>query len=598
MSFSKELKNIVSVLPDKPGVYQYFDTDGKILYIGKAKNLKKRVSSYFSKNHNNAKTRILVRKIKDIKHIIVDTEQDALLLENNLIKKYQPRYNVLLKDDKSYPFICIKNERFPRIFSTRNIIKDGSTYYGPYTSSRMVKVLLELIKKTYKLRTCNLNLSEENIQNSKYKSCLEYQIGNCLAPCIGKQTEENYSDGIANIRRILKGNIHEVTNYLKELMANLAEEYKFEEANTIKDKIEILENFQSKSTIVNPSIHNIDVFSFVSDDKSAYVNFLKIINGAIIQSHTVELKKKLDETEHELLSFAIIDIRTRFESTSKEILVPFYPETKLKECQYTIPKIGDKKKLLDLSERNAKYFRLEKHKQMAKLAPQKRSNRILSTLQKDLHLTELPIHIEGFDNSNIQGTNPVAACVVFKNSKPCKKDYRKFNIKTVIGSDDFASMREIVFRRYSRLLKERLSLPQLIVIDGGKGQLSAAVYSLKKLHLYGKIAIIGIAKKLEEIYFPEDSIPLYLDKNSESLKLIQQIRDESHRFGITFHRNKRSKQFIKSELDEISGIGPKTVELLLQKFKTVANIKKTTLKNLEDLIGKSKAGIIIKYFSK
>lgn len=592
------LKSIISNLPEKPGVYQYYDIDGKLLYVGKAINLKKRVASYFTKNHDSAKTRILVRKIKEIKHIIVNTEQDALLLENNLVKKYQPRYNVQLKDDKTFPWICVKNERFPRVFSTRKLIKDGSQYFGPYTSGKMVKILLELVKQLYKLRNCNLNLSQKNIDEGKFKPCLEYQIGNCNAPCIGNETEEEYNNSIENIKKILKGNITEVIDFLKKLMKEFAEEYKFEKANEMKEKIEILEKFQSKSTIVNPTINNVDVFSIIEDEKAGYVNYLKLVNGAIIQAHTIELKKRMNESLDELLGFAIFDIRHRLNSTSKEIIVPFKPEINLEDVRFIVPQRGDKKKLLELSERNVKYYKIEKLKNQEKANPMQRVNRILERIKEDLRLTELPTHIEGFDNSNIQGSNPVAACVVFKNAKPSKRDYRKFNIKTVDGPDDFASMVEIVTRRYKRMVNEKQPLPQLIVIDGGKGQLSAAVKALKDIELYGKIAIIGIAKKLEEIYFPDDSIPLYLDKNSETLKIIQQIRNEAHRFGITFHRDKRSKGFIKTELEEIEGIGEKTIDLLLKEFKTVSKIKSLPEIELSEKIGKSKGKIVFQYFQK
>jgi excinuclease ABC subunit C len=594
----ESLKKIVSVLPNKPGVYQYYDIEGKLLYVGKAKDLKKRVASYFNKNQDSAKTRILVRKIYEIKHIIVDTEQDALLLENNLIKKYQPRYNVQLKDDKTFPWICVKNERFPRVFSTRNLYKDGSQYFGPYTSGLMVKVLLDLVKQLYKLRNCNLNLSQKNIDEGKFKPCLEFQIGNCNAPCVGKETEEEYNNSIEHIKKILKGNISEVGIFLKKLMKEFSDAYNFEKANEMKEKITILEKFQSKSTIVNPSINNVDVYSIIEDEKAGYVNFLKLVNGAIIQSHTIELKKRMNETIDELLGFAIFDIRHRLNSNSKEIIVPFQPNMNLDEVKFIVPQRGDKKKLLELSERNVKYYRFEKLKNQEKANPMQRVNRVLEKIKTDLRLQDLPTHIEGFDNSNIQGTYAVAACVVFKNGKPSKRDYRKFNVKTVEGPDDFASMVEIVTRRYKRMLNEKQPLPQLIVIDGGKGQLSAAVKALKDLNIYGKIAIIGIAKKLEEIYYPGDSVPLYLDKNSESLKVIQHIRNEAHRFGITFHRDKRSKDFIKTELEEINGIGEKTIDLLLKEFKTVSKIKSLAVEELSPIIGNSKAIIVFSYFQK
>ncbi|MET7028555.1 excinuclease ABC subunit UvrC [Sediminicola luteus] len=579
---------LLTTLPSSPGVYQFYDSNDKILYVGKAKDLKKRVSSYFSKTHEIGKTRVLVKKIRDIKHIVVATESDALLLENNLIKKYQPRYNVLLKDDKTYPWICIKNERFPRIFPTRRHIKDGSEYFGPYTSMKTVKTLLELIKSVYPLRTCNYDLSQEKIEAGKYKVCLEYHLGNCKGPCEGYQTQEEYHQEIQDIREIIKGNFKSSLQYFKNQMKTYAEEMRFEEAQQIKEKIDVLENYEVKSTIVNPNINNVDVFSIVSDDLYAYVNFLQISHGSIVRSHTLEIKKKLDEEDQDLLALAIVEIRQRFNSFSRELYVPFEVTTE-PGLKITIPKMGDKKKILELSERNAKYFRQERFKQEKIIDPNRHANRIMAQMQKDLRLSEEPRHIECFDNSNIQGTNPVAACVVFKDGKPSKKDYRHYNIKTVEGPDDFASMEEVVFRRYKRLLNEAEPLPQLIVIDGGKGQLSSALKSLDLLGLRGKIAIIGIAKRLEEIYFPGDSIPLYLDKKSESLKIIQQLRNEAHRFGITFHRNKRSKGAINSELEGIEGIGEKTAQDLLKTFKSVKRIKEASVEDLAKTVGAAKA---------
>lgn len=590
------LKSLVSVLPDQPGIYQYFDQSGKIIYVGKAKNLKKRVTSYFVKNHQNRKTELLVRSISDIKHMVVETEQDALLLENNLIKKYQPRYNIRLKDDKTYPWIVIKNERFPRVFQTRNVIRDGSTYFGPYTSIFTVRMLLEFFRKTYKLRNCKLNLSEENIRLKKFKVCLEFHIGNCLGPCVGKLAHDQYMKSIDQIKEILKGNISGVIKYLKDLMNQFSSEYKFEEAALIKDKLELLEKFQSKSTVVSNSISDVDVFTIDQDEDFAYINYLKIIQGAIMQTYTLELKKVLDESPNELLELAIVDIRQKIFSNAKEILVPFKLDFELEGVKFLVPKQGDKKKLLDLSERNAKYYRIEKQKHMSVPKTEKNAIRILETMQKDLQLKSQPIHIECFDNSNLQGTNPVASSVVFRNTRPSKKDYRHYNVKTVVGPDDFASMEEIVFRRYRRLIDEEKSLPQLIVVDGGKGQLGAALNALEKLDLRGKIAIIGIAKRLEEIYFPGDSVPLYLDKNSETLKIIQQLRDEAHRFGITFHRNKRSGEFIKSELENISGIGEKTITAVLKRFKSVENLKKQGYRVVADEIGDSKARIIFDFY--
>lgn len=589
---SEKLKN----LPKKPGIYQYFNADGVIIYVGKAKNLKNRVSSYFTKQHENGKTTLLVKQIADINTLVVGSELEALLLENNLIKKYQPKYNILLKDDKTYPWICIKNERFPRVFSTRNVVKDGSLYFGPYASVRMMNTVLELIRSLYPLRNCNFNLSEENIYANKFKVCLEYHIGNCKAPCVNQQTEEEYNQTIEEIKAIIKGNINSVTKYLKPLMHHYSEKLEFEKAQLIKEKINLLENYQSRSVVVSPTINDVDVFSIIADENYAYVNYLKVINGAIIQGHTIELKKKLAETDDELLQIGIAELRVRFDSQSKEVIVPFFPDLEDESLKFTVPQRGDKKKLLELSERNAKYYRLERKKQQANVNPTKHSDRILEKLQKDLRMPEKPIHIECFDNSNIQGTNPVAACVVFKDAKPSKKDYRHFNIKTVEGPDDFASMTEIVFRRYKRLLDEKQSLPQLIIIDGGKGQLNAALKSLDELGLRNKITIVGIAKRLEEIYFPNDAVPLYLNKTSESLKLIQYLRNEAHRFGITHHRNKRSKGAIKSELSEIEGIGYKTAQQLLWKFKSVARIKKATLQELEVVISKKRAKVVFDFF--
>ncbi|WP_289037413.1 excinuclease ABC subunit UvrC [uncultured Zobellia sp.] len=585
----------LSTLPQSPGVYQFYDVDDKILYVGKAKNLKKRVSSYFTKNHEYGKTRVLVKKIRNIKHIVVPTESDALLLENNLIKKYRPRYNVLLKDDKSYPWICIKNERFPRIFPTRKLIKDGSEYFGPYTNMKTVRTLLDLVKGVYPLRTCNYDLSKEKIDSGKYKVCLEYHLGNCKGPCEGFQSAEEYDQQIEDIRKIIKGDFKSSLSYFRSQMKTLASEMKFEEAQQIKEKIEVLENYQVKSTIVNPKINNVDVFSIISDESHAYINFLQLSHGSIIRSHTLEIKKKLDETDAELLALSIIEIRQRFKSLSRELYLPFDVPVEA-HLKVTVPKLGDKRKILELSERNAKFYRQERFKQIKIIDPDRHTNRIMAQMKKDLHLSEEPRHIECFDNSNIQGSNPVAACVVFRNGKPSKKEYRHFNIKTVEGPDDFASMEEVVYRRYKRLLTEAEPLPQLIVIDGGKGQLSSALKSLDLLGLRGKIAIIGIAKRLEEIYFPEDPIPLYLDKKSESLKIVQQLRNEAHRFGITFHRNKRSKAAINSKLESIEGIGEKTAQELLKKFKSVKRIKEASMENLTETVGLSRAKKIYEAF--
>ncbi|MUP45243.1 excinuclease ABC subunit UvrC [Gramella sp. BOM4] len=585
----------LKTLPNSPGVYQYFEKNGKILYVGKAKNLKKRVSSYFNKKHDSHRTGVMVKKIHEIRHIVVESETDALLLENNLIKKHQPRFNVMLKDDKTYPWICIKNERFPRVFPTRKLIKDGSEYYGPFTSFKTVNTLLDLIKGLYKLRTCNYDLAEDKIRDGKYKICLEYHLGNCEGPCEGFQSEEDYNRNIEAIRQIVKGNFKDSLQRFRNQMKEHAENMEFEDAQRIKNKIDVLENYQSKSTVVNPKINNVDVFSVVSDEGYGYVNFLQLSHGAIIRSHTIEMKKKLDESDRELLELAIVEIRQRFNSNSREIYVPFKVDVG-EEVKITVPKLGDKKKIVDLSQRNAKYFRQERFKQMKIVDPDRHVNRVMAQMKEDLRLSEEPRHIECFDNSNIQGSNPVAACVVFRNGKPSKKDYRKFNIKTVEGPNDFASMEEVVFRRYKRLLNEGEELPQLIIVDGGKGQLSSGVKALETLGLRGKIAIIGIAKRLEEIFYPGDPIPLYLDKKSETLKIIQQLRNEAHRFGITFHRNKRSKTALNTELEEIAGIGEKTVVELLKHFRSVKRIREASQKDLAEVIGSSRAGIIYNHY--
>ncbi len=593
---NKYLDSLIKTLPGKPGVYRYLDKEGNVIYVGKAKNLKKRVSSYFTKSHQSGRLRLLVRKIADIKFVVTDTESDALLLENNLIKKYQPKYNIQLKDDKSFPWICIKNEPFPKVFPTRNIIKDGSEYYGPYTSVKMMNTLLDIIKQLYPLRTCKLNLTPKNIEKKKFKVCLEYHIGNCMAPCVGKQTEEEYNKQIENVRRIIKGDITEIIKELRALMFEYAGKMEFEKAQTVKEKIEILENYKSKSTVVNPKISNIDVFSIVDSDDMAWVNWLKVVNGAIVQAHSVEVKKKLNETAEELLLYTITDFRQRFGSNTTEIVVPFLPDIEIPGVVFTVPKRGDKKQLLDLSLRNANFYRLERNKQRELVDPERHARRIMQVMKKDLNMNETPEVIECFDNSNFQGDEPVAAMVQFVKGKPNKKEYRHFNIKTVEGPNDFASMEEIIERRYGRLLRENKPLPQLIVIDGGKGQLSAAVKSLKKLGLFGKITIIGIAKKLEELYFPGDPVPLYLDKTSETLKVIQHIRDEAHRFGITHHRKRRDKKTMRSELTSIEGVGFATAQKLLRKFRSVANIKKASFDDLAGVVGKAKAKTVYDHF--
>ena len=589
------IKIQLKTIPNKPGVYQYYDKEGKLLYVGKAKNLKKRVSSYFTKQHDIGKTRVLVKKIISIKHIVVETETDALLLENNLIKKYQPRYNIMLKDDKTYPWICIKKERFPRVFSTRKMIKDGSEYFGPYTNVKTVYTLLELINGLFPLRNCNYDLADKNIKSGKYKVCLEYHLDNCLGTCEGKQTEENYNKNIVAIRNILKGNFKDSLVAFKNQMEDFATNLYFEDAQKIKEKIATLMNYQSKSMIVNSKINNVDVFSIVTDEAYGYVNYLQLSYGSIIRSHTLEIKKKLEETDEQILQISVIELRQRFQSQCKEIYVPFKISVG-ENLKIYVPKLGDKKRILDLSLRNAKYYRMERFKQTKITDPNRHENRIMSQMKKDLRLSEEPRHIECFDNSNIQGTNPVAACVVFKNGKPSKKDYRKFNIKTVEGPDDFASMEEVVYRRYKRLLDEKQPLPQLIIIDGGKGQLSSSLKSLDKLELRGKIAIIGIAKRLEELFYPEDPIPLYLDKKSETLKIIQQLRNEAHRFGITFHRNKRSKEALNTTLLNIEGIGEKTIIELLKIFKSLKRLQTASFDDLSKAVGPSKAQKIINHF--
>ena len=592
---NQNLQLQIQSLTDNPGVYQYYDNEDKILYVGKAKNLKKRVSSYFNKVHDIAKTNVLVKKIVTIKHIVVPTESDALLLENNLIKTLQPRYNILLRDDKTYPWICIKKEPFARLFPTRKMVKDGSEYFGPYTSFKTVGVILDLIKELYPLRTCNYDLTEKNIESNKFKVCLEYHIGNCKGPCEGFESIDNYQTQINAIREILKGNFKDSVKQFKTQMQKYASEMQFEEAQKIKEKIDILENYQSKSTIINPKISNIDVFSIVSDESAAFINFLQINHGSIIRSHTMEIKKKLDESDLELLELAIIEIRERFNLLTRELIVPFDVEVG-ENLKITVPQLGDKKQILDLSIRNAKFYRIEQLKQLQIVDPERHVNRIMAQMKKDLRLSVEPRHIECFDNSNIQGTNPVAACVVFKDGKPSKKDYRHFNIKTVEGPNDFASMEEVVGRRYKRLLEENQPLPDLIIIDGGKGQLSSALKIIDDLGLRGKIAIIGIAKRLEELFYPGDSVPLYLDKKSETLKVIQQLRNEAHRFGITFHRDKRSKASLVSSMDNIPGVGDKTMEALIKKFKSVKRLKLASEKEVSDVVGLSRAKKVIDFY--
>ncbi len=595
---SDKLKPLVHSLPNKPGVYQYFDAEGKIIYVGKAKNLKKRVGSYFTKTHQQGKLRLLVKKIDDIKFIVTDSEYDALLLENNLIKKYQPRYNIQLKDDKTYPWICIKKEHFPRIFSIRNITERKSEYYGPYASVRMMKTLLGIIKDLYPIRTCSLNLSPKAIETKNYKVCLEYHIGNCKAPCVGKQSEEEYDQIIEHARKLIKGNIHGLIVDLKKIMHEFAEDMEFEKAQHVKEQIKTLENYKSKSTIVSPKINNVDVISIIEDGNRFYVNYLKVVAGAIVQAHTIEIRNKLDESPQEILLLAMTDFRKRFESDAKEVILPFMLDADLPNIVISVPQRGDKKSLLDLSLRNAKHFKMELQKQRNLVDPDRHKKRILAKMKTDLRMTVEPKIIECFDNSNFQGDYPVAAMVQFVDAKPNKKQYRHFNIKTVEGPNDFASMEEVIYRRYSRLQKEEKPLPDLIVVDGGKGQLSSAVSSLKKLGLFGKITVLGIAKKLEELYFPNDPIPLYLDKTGETLKIIQHLRDEAHRFGITHHRNKRDKGTLKTELTSIEGVGYGTAQKLLRKFKSVKKIKLASKDELAEVIGKAKAEVVFDSLSK
>ena len=595
MNPSLELQ--LKTLPSEPGVYRYYDKNGNLLYVGKAKHLKKRVLSYFNKNLLGSRIKIMVGKIDRLETTIVNSEYDALLLENNLIKEHQPFYNVMLKDDKTYPWICIKNEDFPRIFLTRTKIKDGSEYYGPYAKVRPAKILLDTIKHIYKLRTCNLNLAPNKINDGKYKVCLEFHIKNCEGPCEGLESKEEYDQKIDAIRGIVKGDFQTAKKYLVNQMMKYAENLQFENAQNIKEKIDMLEDYQVKHTVVNPNIDDIDVFGMTSDETAAYVNYFKIRNGNIIQSFTTEIKKIIEESDEDILEEALIEIRQKFNSDSNEVLIPFHLTVEIPNVKLIVPKMGDKKRIVELSEKNAKEYRIEKLKQVQIVDPERHSNRIMAEMQKLLRMPVEPRHIEGFDNSNIQGTNPVSACVVFKDGKPSKADYRIFHPKTVVGPDDFKTMEEVIFRRYKRMLDEGESLPQLILIDGGKGQLSSAIKSLKLLGLYGKITIVGIAKRLEEIFFPEDPIPLYLDKKSETLKVLQRVRDEAHRFGVRHHRTRRTNSTIKSELEEIPGVGEKTIEMLLSKLKSVKRIKEANLETLEEILGKSKAKMVWEFFN-
>ncbi len=592
-----QLELQLKTLSSDPGVYRYYDKNGQLLYVGKAKNLKKRVLSYFNKTLSGYRTKIMVGKIHRLETTIVPSEYDALLLENNLIKEHQPFYNVMMKDDKTYPWICIKNENFPRVFLTRTLIKDGSEYFGPYAKVRPAKVLLDTVKNIYKIRTCNLDLGPQKIADGKYKVCLEYHIKNCKGPCEGLETMEDYDRKINAIRGIIKGEFRLAKDFLIEEMTSFAENLEFESAQMVKEKLDMLEDYQAKHTVVNPNIDDVDVFGMTSDETAAYVNYFKIQNGNIIQSYTTEIKKMLEESDEEILEEALIEIRNKFSSESREILLPFHLNFEIPGVKFMVPKVGDKKRIVELSEKNAKEYRIEKLKQVQIVDPERHTNRIMAEMQKLLRMPAEPRHIEGFDNSNIQGTNPVSACVVFKDGKPSKADYRIFHPKTVEGANDFATMEEVIYRRYKRLLDEGENLPQLILIDGGKGQLSSAVKSLRLLGLYGKITVVGIAKRLEEIFFPEDPIPLYLDKKSETLKILQRVRDEAHRFGVKHHRTRRKNSTIKTELEEIPGVGQKSIELLFSRLKSVKRIKEAPRPVLEEILGKAKGGVVWRYFN-
>ena len=592
-----DLKPIVNSLPEKPGVYKYFDKEGVIIYVGKAKSLKNRVSSYFTKkHHDNFKTAVLVSKIVHLEYTVVDTEMDALLLENSLIKEFQPKYNIALKDDKSYPYIKVTKERFPRVFSMFNPVRDGSEYFGPYANKKVMYTVLELIKKLYPVRNCTYNLSQANIDAFKFKVCLEYQIGNCKGPCEAYQTEDAYNEGIRQIRHILRGNLHEVKEHLKMFMMDASRRLAFEEAQDFKNKLDSLVTYQSRSTVVSPVLGDLEVYSTSSTDKISFVNFLRVSHGIIVISRNVEIRKKMDETDEEILVHVMGEMRKHYGDDVKEIVLPMQLDWPDDRITITVPKVGDKKKLIDLSFKNAMLYKQEKLTQYEKLNPAVRVDRLLEQMKNDLHLKELPRHIECFDNSNFQGTYPVSACVVFKDGKPAKNDYRHFNVKTVVGPDDFETMKEVITRRYSRLRDENQPLPQLIVVDGGKGQLSHAVEALKTLGLYGQMAIIGIAKRLEEIYYPDDSVPLYIDKKSETLKIIQHMRDEAHRFGITHHRSRRDKGTLKTSLTEIPGIGPEKARQLLKEFKSITRIKDSSIETLAPVIGKAKAELVYQYF--
>ncbi len=590
------LRDKILGLPEKPGVYKYFDKEGVIIYVGKAKNLKRRVSSYFTKNHDDFKTTILVRKIVALEYTVVDTEMDALLLENSLIKEFQPKYNINLKDDKSYPYIKITKERYPKVFPIRNLVKDGSEYFGPYASIRIMHTVLDLCQKLYPTRNCNLKMTPTGIDEGKYQVCLEFHIGNCKGPCVGNQSELAYQESIQHIRHILKGHLGEVKTHLKDLMHESAENLRFEEAQQYKDKLDLLQKYQSKSTVVSPTVGDVEVYSISSTDKLAFVNFLRVSQGIIVISRNIEVRKKIDEPEEEILVHVIGEMRNHYGDECREMITAIAIDWPDDKVILTHPKVGDKRKLLDLSIKNAMLYRQEKLQQYEKLNPQIRVDRLMEQMKNDLRLTEYPVHIECFDNSNFQGAYPVSACVVFKDGKPSKNDYRHFNVKTVDGPNDFATMKEAILRRYGRLLSENQSLPQLVVVDGGKGQLSSAVEALQELGIYGKLAIIGIAKRLEELYYPNDPLPLYIDKKSETLKVIQHMRDEAHRFGITHHRQRRDKGTLKTALTEIPGIGPAKAKLLLKEFKSVTRVKTASVDTLTPIVGKAAADIIVQFY--
>ena len=594
---SPQLKEKISFLPDSPGVYTYYDAEGTVIYVGKAKNLKRRVSSYFNRTHDCLRTNLLVRAIADMSYIVVPTEQDALNLENSMIKEFKPRYNVLLKDDKSYPWIVVTNELYPRVFLTRHYIKDGSRYYGPYTNTQVARTVLDLIGELYPIRTCRLPITPDYIAKEKGRLCLQYHIKKCRGCCTGEISVEEYNGYIERIKQILRGETHELLEYLRDDMARLASELRFEEAQAVKERYLLIERYQARSVIVSQTVNDVDVFAIDDDDRDVYINYMHVRRGAVVRSVTLRYRRSLDESQSQLLAYALDEIKQSLGVVYDEVVVPVAPEVEMDGVTFTIPRRGDKAKLLEVSQKNARQAKIDALKHMEKVNPEQRTERLLERMKADFRLNVLPTHIECFDNSNIQGTNPVASCVVFRNGKPSKRDYRHFNIKTVVGPDDFASMKEVLTRRYTRLMQEGEELPQLVVVDGGKGQLSAAVEALEAIGLRGTIALAGIAKRLEEIYFPGDSVPLYIDKNSETLKVVQHMRDEAHRFGITFHRDKRSKAQVVSELDSIKGIGTKTAEALIKHFKSVKRIKQASLDEIASVVGVAKARVLVDGFA-